>query len=137
MENEAKRLVVSRWLLCLTLGLGGCGIFTDAATRIAYEIERKVGRLEKADGATLTIRHETPSKAGECGGPYRVQFDRAGALIVWCHDAEGNVVSSHSTSYHRRFVDTAETFIVEKPAGSVLLIQVTRRNGRAVITQVR
>ena len=35
-----------------------------------------------------------------------------------------------------RFVETRETFIVAKPARSVLAIRLERRNGRAVIVDV-
>jgi hypothetical protein len=127
----------SGWLLlplCLVV-LTGC--FTDAATRLAYDIEDGAGRLGHEAGATYSIRHDTPSKPGECTGPYTVQLDKAGALIVWCKDAAGNTVSSHSTSYHSRFVDTPKTYILEKPAGSTLIIDIERRGGRAVITDVR
>jgi len=33
--------------------VNGCGAFTDAATRIAYDIEANVDRLAAAEGATL------------------------------------------------------------------------------------
>lgn len=114
----------------------GCSSFSDAATRIAYDIEAGVKRLGKDEGASLTIRHNTPSKPGDCTGPYKVHFDKVGLLVIWCKDNTGQDIASHSTSYHRRFVDTAETCIVMKPAGTVLLIQLERRNGRAVITKV-
>ena len=117
--------------------LTGCGAFTDAATRLAYDIEASVGRLGAEEGASYTIRHSTPSKPGDCGGPFRVQFDRVGALIIWCKDDSGQTVASHITSYHARFVDTLRTFIVDKPAGSTLLIRIERRNSRALIIDVR
>lgn len=126
-----------RWLpLLFAAALSGCGAFTDAATRLAYDIKANVRNLGRQEGAMLVVQHETPSRSGECEGPYRVLFDKTGALIVWCKDAHGNTVSSHSTSHHARFVDTREKFIVEKLAGSPLLIQLQRQNGRAVITNV-
>ena len=88
-------------------------------------------------GARYSIQHNTPSKAGECVGPYTVQLDKVGALITWCKDASGHTVSSHSTSYHARFVDTPQTYIVEKPAGSTLTIDIERRDSRAVVIDVR
>lgn len=113
-----------------------CDAFTDAATRIAYDIEAGAGRLGKEGGARYSIQHRTPSKSGECIGPYTVQLDKVGALIIWCKDETGTTVSSHSTSYHARFVDTPQTYILEKPAGSTLIIDIERRAGRAVITSV-
>lgn len=62
-----------------------------------------------------------------------MQLDKAGALIVWCKDAAGNVVASGSTSYHARFIDTPATYILDKPAGSTLAIDLERRAGRVVV----
>ena len=66
-----------------------------------------------------------------------MQLDKVGALVIWCKDETGKTVSSHSTSYHARVVDTPQTYILEKPAGSILTIDIERRGDRAVITVVR
>jgi hypothetical protein len=116
---------------------GGCGVFTDAATRLAFDIEAQVARLGRSDGAKHTLYHRSPSKRGECVGPYRVQLDKVGLIVVWCKDAADRTVSSHSTSYHARFVETPQTYIVDKHAGATLTIDLERRNGRAVIADVR
>jgi hypothetical protein len=117
--------------------VAGCGIATDPATRLAADLEDAAGRLPAREGATDALHHATPSRPGQCDGPYKVQLDRVGAMIVWCKDAAGNTVSSHSTSSHSRAVDTSQTFIVDKGAGETLIIDLTRRDGRAVITGVR
>lgn len=127
-------------LLLLLISLAvvtACDIPTDAATRLASDIEAGAGRLGAQGGAKYSIQHNTPSKSGECAGQYTVQLDKVGALIIWCRDAAGQTVSSHSTSYHARYVDTPQTFKLEKPAGSVLTIDLERRDGRAVVTDVR
>jgi hypothetical protein len=123
-----------RWLplLAFVALTAGCDAFTDAATRIASDIEAGAGRLGQEAGARYSILHNTPSKSGECTGPYKVQIDKVGALVIWCKDESGKTVSSHSRSYHARFVDTPQTYILEKPAGSTLTIE--RRSSRAIIT---
>jgi hypothetical protein len=63
-----------------------------------------------------------------------VQLDKVGMLVIWCKDETGKTVSSHTTSYHARFVDTPRTYILDKPAGSMLTIDIERRGGRAVVT---
>ncbi|MCI0516366.1 MAG: hypothetical protein L0Y45_00885 [Woeseiaceae bacterium] len=124
-------------LLFLSLAaITGCDLLSDAATRLAYDIEAAEGRLGREPGARYSIRH-TPANASECGGPYTVQLDKVGALIVWCRDVSGNTVASGSTTYHSRFIDTAQTYIVDKAAGSTLVIEIERRNGRAVVTNVK
>ena len=83
------------------------------------------------------VVHRTPSKDGECVASYKVQVDDAGAIIIWCYDASGTeTVSSHSTSYHGRYVDTPKTYILDKPAGEPLLIELERQGNRAVIVDV-
>jgi hypothetical protein len=128
---------VATVLLGLAGPLAGCDLFTDAATRLAYDIEAAESRLGRASGSRYTLVHRTPSKSGECVGPYTVQVDKVGALIIWCKDEAGQTVSSHSTSYHARFVDTPQTTIVEKPASTPLTLDLERRGTRAVIVEVR
>jgi hypothetical protein len=121
----------------LAATLAACGVVTDPATRLAADLEDGADRLALQEGATDAVHHATPSRPGQCDGPYKVQLDRVGAMIVWCNDAGGNTVSSHSTSSHNRAVDTLQTFIVDKGAGETLIVDLERRGGRAVITGVR
>jgi hypothetical protein len=125
-------------VLLVTL-LAGCvpGFLTDAATRIAYDIEAGAGRLGGSEGSRVTINHATPSKSGECEGPYKLQVDKVGMLVIWCLDAAGKTVSSHTTSYFARFVDTPQTWILDKPSRAPLVIEIERRNGRATVADVR
>lgn len=110
--------------------------FTDAATRLAYDLEAGVSHLGNENGSTYTIRHQTPSQANECTGPYKLQFDKVGAIIIWCYDASGNTVSSHSTSYHARFVVTLQTYLIDKGAGEPLLIDIERRSENIIVTNI-
>lgn len=131
------RYLAPRKLLLLSLLLlTGC--FTDAATRIAYDIENAAKRVGNAENTKFTLAHRTPSKNGECESGYKVQLDKVGALIIWCKDKENKqTLSSHSTSYHSRFVDTPQTYLLEKNAGETLFIELERRNGRVVIADVK
>lgn len=129
----------SSWKLlfvCLIF-VAGCDAFTDPATRLAYGIKAGAGRLGTANGSTYSIQDLSPATSKECLGPYSVQLDKVGALIVWCKDANEHTTASGSTSYHARFVDTPRTYIIDKPAGSTLTIDLERRNGRAVIVDVQ
>lgn len=123
-------------LLLASLLLAGC--FTDAATRLAYDLEKGAGKLGPAEGAAWTVIHRTPSKSGECEHDYTVQLDQVGALIIWCRDQAGTAtLSSHSTSYHARYMDTPRTYLLDKKAGEPLLIDLERRSSRAVVAGVR
>jgi hypothetical protein len=130
------RLVVRGLPLALVVA-AGCTLPSDAATRLAADIEAGVERLGTESGARTLVQHVTPSRAGECDGAYAVQLDRVGALIVWCKDAAGKSESSHSTARHARYVDTPQTYIVDKAAGVPLTISLERRGERAVVVDLR
>lgn len=126
--------LITNALVAIAL-LPGCDVFTDAATRLAYDMESAAKKLRN-HGDKYILHHETPSKQGECEGPYTVQLDKVGALIIWCKDKTGAVVSSPGTIYHRRFVQTPETYYLEKDAGETLVIELERRGDKAVIVKV-
>jgi hypothetical protein len=132
MQRTARILVT---LALVTAA--GCDVVTDAATRLANDIKDGAGRLGSENGAVFSIRHRTPSAPDQCTGPYKVQLDKVGAIIIWCRDDGGETVSSHSTSYHARYVDTPTTYLLEKEAGTTLTIDLERRGSRAVVTDVR
>jgi hypothetical protein len=134
MRARARAAALS---VALGAWLAGCGIFTDAATRLAYDLEAAASRVGTPPGSRYTLVHRTPSKSGECTGPYKVQVDKVGALVIWCMSAAGETVSSHSTTYHSRFVDTAATTIVDKPAQAPLTIELERVGSRVVVVAVR
>jgi hypothetical protein len=123
--------------MLFAVAVAGCDVLTDAATRIAYDIEAGERRLDRREGSRHSVQHRTPSAADQCTGPYTVQIDKVGALVIWCKDDAGRTVSSHSTTYHGRVVVTPRTWILEKPAGSTLTIDLERRGGRAYIQDVR
>lgn len=130
-------MALRRFLIPLLIfPLAGC--FTDAATRLASDLESGAARVGPSEGARWTVTHRTPSKHGECEGDYTVQVDKVGAIIIWCKDRLGTtVVSSHSTTYHARFVDTPRTYLLEKKAGEPLAIELQRQHGRVVVIDVR
>jgi hypothetical protein len=132
MTNTFHALCV----LMLLAALSGCDVLTDSGTRLAFDIESGAKRLGPEAGATYSIQHR-PADNSECSGTYTVQLDKVGALIVWCKDASGQTVASGSSTYHSRFIDTPETWKLDKAAGTTLVIELERRNGRAVVTDVK
>jgi hypothetical protein len=124
-------------LVLCTIGFVLTGCFTDAATRLAADLEGGAKRVGNAEHDRFVVEHRTPSKSDECVGSYKVQLDKVGAIIIWCNDESGaNVVSSHSTSSHSRSVDTLQTWILVKDAGEPLIVGLERRGGRVVIVDV-
>jgi hypothetical protein len=91
---------------------------TDAATRIAYDLEAGAKGLRSSAKETSTVDHVPVAAPEGCPGPYTVQLSRESALVVWCQEAIGAPSSgSHTTTYHLNFVSVPETLIVHKDAG--------------------
>lgn len=65
-----------------------------------------------------------------CGGPYRLQLSAKSALLIWCKDAAGRTVASHTTTYHLNFVSVPATLTIDKAAGEPTLIDLAKHDGR-------
>lgn len=129
-----RRLAGGIALACLILA--GC---SDGATRLAYQIEAETAAFARAGESRATLVHRPLRRWGNgCAEAYKVQIDKVGALIIWCLDSRtGATTGSHSTSYHARFVDTPQTWIIEKKAGEALYIDLVKRGGKAEVVAVR
>ena len=122
--------------ICL---LTACQYLTDGGTRVGSQLERGALGLPQDEGSTYTVTGITPAIRGDCTGPYRVQFDRVGGIVVWCYDDGSpghHVVGGGSTTHAARYVDTAKTWIIDKPAGATITADLQRRRGRPVIVNV-
>jgi hypothetical protein len=144
-RSSGKR---SRWTNMKSIGLApvilvlaGCSDFlTDGATRIAYDIESGSKRIGQKDGEKLTIEHHVKARPEGCSGDYHVEFvqapgDTHSIVGIWCM-ANGKTAGSHTTSYHSRFVSLEQTFRLDKNAGEPLFIDIQRKQGQLVITNV-
>jgi hypothetical protein len=111
---------------------------TDGATRIAYEIESGVAAFRRSQAKTTTVRHTPEAWPDGCAGAYTVQFTANSALVIWCRKSDGSgVQSSHTTTYHLRFVEVPRTYKLDKDAGEATIIDLAKEDGRVVVTAVR
>ncbi|MCC7095611.1 MAG: hypothetical protein IT472_00315 [Thermomonas sp.] len=131
------RLQPLRWptALALILALGGC---TDAATRLAGDVEESASQLRRFGGSTIVLEHIPNGFPEGCTKAYDIQFSAASSLLVWCKDAKGGeATSSHTTTHHLRFVKVPETLRVEKSAGETTYITLTREGSDVVVSAMR
>jgi hypothetical protein len=145
-QSSTLMTINSRMLLiALTLLTGAC---SDAATRVAYDIQSGTKKLGSAEGARVQIRH-APSRWPEgCAGAYTLHIGKGSAaakgnnnfrtnpgsesLLVRCYNSGGNA-HAWSTTYHLRFVDVPETVEIEKHGGDPTVIDVERKAGRPTV----
>ena len=106
---------------------------TDAATRVAYDLERGAKELRASSRRTATVDHAPRATPEGCSGPYTLQLSQASALVVWCQDSIGGPSSgSHITTYHLNYVVVPTTWIIHKNASEHALIDL-RKDGDAIV----
>lgn len=137
MQSDVGAAASSARQVCLALLALLCAC-TDGATRIAYEIEAGVAAFGRSDAKTTSLRHVPEPRPDGCAGAYTVQFTASSALVIWCKKPDGDgVQSSHITTYHLRFVEVPRTYKLDKDAGEATIIDLSKENGRVVVTAVR
>jgi hypothetical protein len=118
------------------LVLAGC---TDAATRIAHDIEAGAKSLQASAETRATVRHE-PSRWPEgCEGGYALEIGRGargdpgkGSITVRCAGR-----GLYYTTYHLNFVVVPATVSVRKEAGAPVLLLLEKRGGGIALTEIR
>ena len=73
MNSHVRKARRWRPVLVFLALAAGCDRFTDAATRLAYDMEAGAGLLGKEEGSRYSIQHHTPSADWQCNGSYRAQ----------------------------------------------------------------
>jgi hypothetical protein len=132
-------------VVAVALCLGAC---SDAATRVAYDIESGTRKLGSDDGARADISHAPRSWPDGCAGSYTLRIEKgasineghnnfrsvkgSGGLSVSCYGQDGNA-HGYGTTYHLRFVDVPAAVAVSKNRGETAFIEVQRVSGRATI----
>lgn len=134
---------------CLIMpGLFFVAACSDAATRVAYDIESGTRKLGTTDGNRAEITHTPRSWPDGCAGSYTLRIERgkasnqghgnffiqekSGGISVSCFGDGGNSMA-WGTTYHLRFVDVLATVEVTKNGGEAAVIDIQRVDGRAVL----
>lgn len=118
--------------------LGALGACTDAATRVANDLERGAKQLRASSARTATVEHVATVTPEGCPGGYTLQLSEASSLLVWCQDSIGGPSSaSHTTTYHLHYVTVPRTLIIHKDAGQHALIDLTKEGDAIVVSGVR
>jgi hypothetical protein len=136
-------------LVAALLFMAGC---SDAATRVAYDIESGTGRLGSSEGARVEIPHVPRSWPEGCSGSYTLRIEKgaatsdgqgnfrtnesSGNLSVRCFGSDGNEHRWHTT-YHLRFVDVPASVEVRKNGGDAAVIEIQRASGKPVVIGLR
>ena len=117
-----RRLIL---VLCLTVALTGCDFGTDAATRIAYDLERESAALRRSGETMRTFIHKPKPTPEGITGPFTLRLGRSLSI------------SKYHASYHSNFVEVPTTLVVRKGDGEAFEIVLTRVGNRIEVTGLR
>lgn len=112
----------------------GCGLGTDAATRLAYDLVENAEQLRQ-EGQELTFIHKPSSWPEGCKSGYTIELQDSlhrsgagGSLLVGCK-GESNFREfgySYSTTYHLNAVRVPVALSVDKQAGEALQVTLAK-----------
>lgn len=116
--------------------LAGC---TDAATRIANDVESAAKSLRQSTEARATVQHQPSNWPDGCSDGFRLEIGkgrsddpRKGSIVVKC---AGRGI--FYTTYHLNFVFVPETVAVTKKPGEPVVIALERRGAEVALVGVR
>jgi hypothetical protein len=128
-------VILPRFAVAAAVVLGAC---TDAATRVAFDLEAGAKKLGRSSDNTAVVDHAPTPRPEGCTGGYTLQLSQASALLVWCQDSIGGPsAASHTTTYHLNYVTVPQTLIIHKDSGQHALIELTREDGAIAVTGLR
>ena len=126
--------------VALALNQSGCGaLMTDAATRLAFQIEDEVEAMRKSGETKRTFEHIPARWPEGIADDYRVEMQESaggtrGALIVT--ESRAGAVHYHTTA-HSNWVDVPATLVATHTKGEATLVTIELRGGKPVITALK
>ncbi len=127
--------VAFAWL-ALNFFAGCSDLWTDSATRAAYELEEAADAMRRSSASTYTVVHRPKASPEGCSHDYSFQLSRQSSMLFWCKSPNGETnVASHATTYHLRYVDVPEQTRLEKRAGEPVTIELQRTSGKPTVVR--
>jgi hypothetical protein len=137
-------------MLAVSLGIAGlfsagCGLGTDAATRLAYDVVENAASIHQ-DGQQVTFTHVPHAWPEGCGSGYTIELQESlhhpasgGSLLVGCK-GESNFREfgySYSTTYHLNAVRVPATLRADKQAGDALQVTLSKHGAIVDVVAVK
>ncbi len=114
-------------VLAVALGLAGCDFMTDAATRLAYDLEREANALRKSGDSARVFTHTPKKSPAGITGPYTVRLVTRGTIQI----------GKYHTTYHLNFVEVPKTLRIQKADGEGFVVVLTRAGDTVQVAELR
>jgi hypothetical protein len=127
-------------IVLIAVALAGVALFflahndlllTDAATRLAYDLERQAAAIRRSGESTLTFTHNPLNSPEGVTGAYTVTFKAGPTGTGFLGFSKGQQEVWYHTSYHLRFVVVPKDLKIRKAAGEPFRV-VLRKSGDTV-----
>ena len=116
--------------------------FSDAATRLAFQIRDEAGALVRSGESTRTFAHYPRTWPEGISGDYRIEIVETATSVRPGHRSIGvaldlNKPTLYSTSYHLNFVGVPKDLIVSHRKGEPTTVSLELKAGRVLLTGLR
>ena len=106
-------------------------VFSDAATRLAYQIRDEAAALRRSGQTTVTFAHHPAAWPNGVGGDYRIELDEGYKPPQPGHRSIGvarNLTEPtfYATSYHLNFVEVPQDLAVSHRKGEPTMVTLVR-----------
>jgi hypothetical protein len=128
--------------LFLLIRYGFEALFSDAATRLAYQIRDEAAALRRAGGPVRVFEHWPRSAPDGIRGDYRIEIVETRTSPRPGHRSIGvarNLTEPawYATSYHLNFVEVPRDLTVSHRKGEPTRVTLELRDDRVLLTDLR
>ena len=117
-------------------------IFSDAATRLAFQIRDEAAAMQRAGQTTRTFEHWPSAWPNGVEGDYRIEINGGANPPREGHRSIGvarnlTAPTYYATSYHLNFIDVPNDVVAAHRQGEPTLVTLTVQDGKIVLTALR
>jgi hypothetical protein len=120
------------------IAASSCILMTDAATRLAYDLEREAGNLRSSRATVRVFEHRPVGWPAGCKADFDLMLGAHSDIAVRCIDADHPPTSGfhYTTTYHLRFVTVPRALSVSRRNNASVRITLRKQGDEIIIDTI-
>ena len=132
---------LSARLMCASLAAtaaSSCILMTDAATRLAYDLEREAAKLRSSQATVRVFEHRPVGWPAGCEADFDLMLGAGSDIAVRCLDAGHPPTSGvhYTTTYHLRFVKVPRALSVSRLTNASIRVTLRKEGDEIVVNAI-
>jgi hypothetical protein len=135
MTGQRARLTLAS---LAAIAASSCILITDAATRLAYDLEREAGRLRSSQATVRVFEHRPVGWPAGCTADFDLMIGAGSDIAVRCVDADHPPTSGvhYTTTYHRRFVKVPRALSVSRRNNANIRVTLRKQGDEVIVDMI-